>query len=472
MTYHLVAVSIASWQGAALLREKKKIEKLLGNRQFFIESKFFGIEFWSDEEFLSMEKCGIDSYLNAARKARRSLLKVLNCFKYSETPIFLLADEGFGIDESSICVFGRILPDNESMNWVKDFEFSLTESNQISPKKIWGKISGFELTLNSMGFHNRNVVYKGSLDDVKNNIPDIPCVAIFRVVRTPMIFTRLIRALTRLENTSSLIWKKKNIPMPTDSKTFKNNPETLFWWAFDAGEADQLEPYYREIDLWRDEFVIDDSSRQNRQQRNAIKSQGPEGTLNYNGTNLSPSDFTAMVALEEILQEPIPEVIESRASVPKFGFFIESGEIVSLYLYKKNLKCLPECIGKFQNLRTLTAGSNVIPSIPSYICKLEKLVTLNLSNNCIINIPDEIGGLKHLEHLYLMANKIAQLPESIDQLVNLEYMNFSSNKITRLPEALKHLKKLKFLNIIDNPLESKYHEWIKDLQNRNIHILL
>ncbi len=761
-THHLIGVPLQPWQSAGLEREKHKVKELIGNQIYFINNEFLGISFASEEDLSQAGKIDLDCYFKAARVARKSLCRIQTFFKLCGNPVFLLADEEHGIDVECNSVFGMLLQGNKSaINW-DSLKTNVEESNNVIPGEIWGKINDLDLTLIPKARTWENVVYAGIASDPGSEITDTPYVVLFRVVRTPMTYTRLFSALINLTASFWVI-----------SKEGGRNPK-FCWWALGTGDADQLVPYYRDADLRRDEFVRDDStvrqtlhksqlaalveiesmlgfqfrytpdirklpwvggyseregdvvglglarcniqklppdikslaklavldlrenslreipsevyylsaleelrvSRNNlatlrpevgqlqhlqilnaaenqlaelpasfaemhdlrdvnlsrnkfsrvpppllqvpnmehlhlafniirvipstiakltslrildlernqirrlpstfshvphlnelnlkknpitrlpdgfhqltelqildldgtritkfpeqllqmvhlevlrpstweeelnkrrffapklsvpglnhniqetqkkarKQPRaggpelrnrtspsiNAFKPAGVQDAIPYYGSWLSPSDYAAIVSLEEVLGEPIPEVRETRRGTPKFGFYIEDGQVVSIFLTKKNLESLPECIAKFRHLKIIEAVSNAIKTIPPHILELETLVTLDLTANRIQEIPLEIGKLSHIQTLHLMMNEIKEIPESIGILENLQTFTLADNKILKLPEAVKSLKKLRFLNLMNNPLDPTYHRWIIDLRNKKIHVI-
>ncbi|XVE92342.1 hypothetical protein REPUB_Repub01dG0089000 [Reevesia pubescens] len=107
----------------------------------------------------------------------------------------------------------------------------------------------------------------------------------------------------------------------------------------------------------------------------------------------------------------------------------ETGVVERVELSGRQLRLLPEALGK-----------------------LHGLVYLNLSNNQIEVIPDSIGGLKKLEELDASSNLLQNLPDSIGYLLNLRVLNVSGNKLNALPESIARCSSLSELDASFNSL--------------------
>ncbi|KAI3433138.1 uncharacterized protein J3R85_007355 [Psidium guajava] len=90
--------------------------------------------------------------------------------------------------------------------------------------------------------------------------------------------------------------------------------------------------------------------------------------------------------------------------------------------------------------------------VPEALGKISGLLVLDLSHNLLEVIPDSIGGLKSLELLDISSNLLESLPDSIGLLVNLKVLNVSGNKLKALPESIAGCSSLKELDASFNNL--------------------
>ena len=137
-----------------------------------------------------------------------------------------------------------------------------------------------------------------------------------------------------------------------------------------------------------------------------------------------------------------------------YRILIKKGEIVGLGLTHLNLKKLPDCIRKLNNLEILNLAGNQLDEIPTWIGKLTALKKLNIVNNKIKRLPESIGNLTSLEILELSQNEIERLPESIGNLVTLTDLGFGTNQLKELPESIGNLKALEEIFLPQNLLNS------------------
>jgi len=127
--------------------------------------------------------------------------------------------------------------------------------------------------------------------------------------------------------------------------------------------------------------------------------------------------------------------------------------LVKLNISYNKLTCIPDSIGKLQNLTQLDLKSNEIDCIPLQLFQLKQLQELDLSFNKIKVIPSKISMLVNLVELKLSRNKIQTIPPEIGKLKNLRKLHIDDNQITVLPAEFEELD-LKVLLIQDNPLKS------------------
>ncbi|NEO36773.1 MAG: GTPase [Moorea sp. SIOASIH] len=131
--------------------------------------------------------------------------------------------------------------------------------------------------------------------------------------------------------------------------------------------------------------------------------------------------------------------------------------LTKLNLSGNQLTIVPESIGKLTNLTELNLSKNQLTTVPESIGKLTNLTTLNLSFNHfnqLTIVPESIGKLTKLTELNLSTNNLKKIPESINQLTLLTQLDLSFNQLITVPESITKLSNLTKLNLRDNPLEN------------------
>ncbi|MYH53542.1 MAG: hypothetical protein F4139_11480 [Gemmatimonadetes bacterium] len=158
-----------------------------------------------------------------------------------------------------------------------------------------------------------------------------------------------------------------------------------------------------------------------------------------------------------------------------------SGRVVSLDLYKNNLKgrISPE-IGNLTALETLNLGRNWRPGpssigltgpIPSEIGNLSKLSDLNLSSNELTGrIPVELGGLSNLARLDLGWNDLTgPIPVELTQLDALTKLDLIQNNLTgTIPPGIGDMVSLTDLNLGNNGLSGEIPAELGNLSLTNL----
>ena len=117
----------------------------------------------------------------------------------------------------------------------------------------------------------------------------------------------------------------------------------------------------------------------------------------------------------------------------------------------RNVKYIPEDIGKLYQLQDLLITKTSISTIPDTIGYLSKLVILRMNYNMnLTQLPDSMQYLLQIRHLILYSNAICELPKHIGNCSNLETIIMRSNNLTALPESIGDLTKLRMLVLSDN----------------------
>ena len=152
-------------------------------------------------------------------------------------------------------------------------------------------------------------------------------------------------------------------------------------------------------------------------------------------------------------------------SLPKTIGNLEN--LTSLDISFSELTSLPETIGNLENLTDLNISGNQLTSLPETITNLKNLTDLNIGGNQLTPLPEAIGNLENLTSLTsldISFSELTSLPETIGNLENLTDLNISHNQLTSLPETIGNLENLTDLNISDNQLTS-LPETIGNLEN-------
>ena len=88
------------------------------------------------------------------------------------------------------------------------------------------------------------------------------------------------------------------------------------------------------------------------------------------------------------------------------GIKIENHNVVELTIYYKDIETIPESIGNFQHLKSLSIENTKIDSLPVSFENLKSLTNLNLSRNKFKEFPNIILKLKNIKDFMMDGNKI------------------------------------------------------------------
>lgn len=126
-------------------------------------------------------------------------------------------------------------------------------------------------------------------------------------------------------------------------------------------------------------------------------------------------------------------------------------ETLSLY---SNVSRLPNTIGTLKNLKELSVYSKKLTEFPKDILKLTNLEYLYVRTEKIDKLPEEIGDLVHLNHLDLCGNKLKDLPKNFGKLSQLKKLNLGYNNLQKIPAALYGMNSIEELDLRNNPFQS------------------
>ena len=116
---------------------------------------------------------------------------------------------------------------------------------------------------------------------------------------------------------------------------------------------------------------------------------------------------------------------------------------------------IPQAIGWFGNLETLSLGGNRFSNVPTELFSLPKLTHIDLSNNNYSGpIPTGFGGMAVLKVLILSQNEFTgNVPADILSNTNLSILDLSNNKLTGgVPAAISSMTGLEYLSLSENNL--------------------
>lgn len=154
------------------------------------------------------------------------------------------------------------------------------------------------------------------------------------------------------------------------------------------------------------------------------------------------------------------------ATLPDWIGDLQSITELSIDYYNRNLKTLPESIGKLKNLTKLSIRSSGVEKLPDNIGNLSSLTELEIGcNNNLKTLPDSIGNLKNLVKFNLCHLPIEVLPEWIGNLQNLTQLSLVGNyKIKEIPNSIGKLKMLRKLDLSGLSIK-RLPDCIGDLDN-------
>ncbi|KAG2651988.1 hypothetical protein PVAP13_1NG326800 [Panicum virgatum] len=126
-------------------------------------------------------------------------------------------------------------------------------------------------------------------------------------------------------------------------------------------------------------------------------------------------------------------------------------QLEELRLASNNLVSLPDSIGLLSNLKLLDVSGNRLRVLPDSISKCSSLVELDANYNALAYLPTGIGlELVHLQTLRVHLNKLRSLPSSVCEMRSLRLLDAHFNELRGLPAAIGRLSALETLNLSSN----------------------
>ncbi|MDI7215029.1 leucine-rich repeat domain-containing protein [Leptospira santarosai] len=203
-------------------------------------------------------------------------------------------------------------------------------------------------------------------------------------------------------------------------------------------QIQKQKPYYLMLAYYHDDeesTVIFDSSGKI---QNSLYPELEKKSINLN--KLYDSENQSIYVDDRKLEE-IPDEIGNYQDL----------ETLSLYT---NVAKLPNTIGTLKNLSDLTIYSKKLTEFPIEICKLINLEYLYVRTEKINKLPEDMGNLTNLNHLDLCGNKLKDLPKSIQKLTLLKQLNLGENQFEKIPTALYGMNSIEELDIRNNPFKN------------------
>ncbi|KAF8010243.1 hypothetical protein BT93_J1009 [Corymbia citriodora subsp. variegata] len=120
-----------------------------------------------------------------------------------------------------------------------------------------------------------------------------------------------------------------------------------------------------------------------------------------------------------------------------------------------HLEKLPDSIGRLQSLLELNIKSTKVSELPHSIGNLERLEILNCFGCYLENLPNSIGRLQSLVDLDMRYSKIKILPNCIGDLKKLELLYLTGSHISELPKTIGMLENLEALHACCKYLEGE-----------------
>ncbi|KAK3158351.1 hypothetical protein QOZ80_2AG0136010 [Eleusine coracana subsp. coracana] len=133
----------------------------------------------------------------------------------------------------------------------------------------------------------------------------------------------------------------------------------------------------------------------------------------------------------------------------------EGKPVERVCLADRQLRLLPEPVGRIRGLLALDVSRNQLKVVPDAIGGLEHLEELRLNSNALVSLPDSIGLLSNLKILDVSGNRLKVLPDSISKCRSLVELDASYNALVYLPTGIGHeLVNLQTLRVHLNKLRS------------------
>ncbi|MHA1284247.1 MAG: leucine-rich repeat domain-containing protein [Promethearchaeota archaeon] len=416
--FYAIGIEIDKNQEKKLKESRNWLENLLKTLSFDIDSGFFFIPFWYDEEKGSALDFPIRK-IKIVLKVLDKINEIKEHFEINSIPIILSGYEGIidGIDEF---ILGYAYPLKEDINILSLLKESLEGFKELLTFKIEREIKTNEVKLELLGEINKFYLFKSTFKDLYKP---------FEEQKFFLLTCRInpgISASEFIEIYQSAL------------DTFKNILKSLFL-KFNVRKINMI--------FWSD-LVTE------------IISDWPEhfDTIGEIATNKSDKDI-------------ISELKNTyKIKLNKYSIEIKNGRVTFLTLQNNNLSEVPKIVFSLNELSNLNLMNNKLSKIPIKIANLKKLEVLSLDSNNFQEIPESIYHLRNLKSLYLANNNLKEIPNLLGNMESLTTLSLENNEIEEIPAALGRLKNLKSLYLSKNPIKIIHDNVFKAAKLENLYL--
>ncbi len=136
------------------------------------------------------------------------------------------------------------------------------------------------------------------------------------------------------------------------------------------------------------------------------------------------------------------------------------------------LESLPQSLFALSLVEANFCGNSQLGDRLLPIFEMTSLERLYLSSCGVTQVPKTVGTLSNLHRLDLSFNSIASLPEEIGELDSLESINVANNLLSSFPLSWSSLYSLLELNFAHNSLPDAVPEWIQEMPDRCVDLIL
>ena len=133
---------------------------------------------------------------------------------------------------------------------------------------------------------------------------------------------------------------------------------------------------------------------------------------------------------------------------------IDLGRVETLALEEGTTRLLGDLRAQWSAVRTLDLGDGGLSAMPEEAYELaDRVVRLSLDRNRLTALPPDLGRFRNLRFLSACDNQIRELSPTLRECANLRELRLEGNKLTKPVLDMKALSKLRSLALFNNPIE-------------------
>ena len=133
---------------------------------------------------------------------------------------------------------------------------------------------------------------------------------------------------------------------------------------------------------------------------------------------------------------------------------IDLGRVETLALREGTTRLLGDLRAQWSAVRTLDLGDGGLSAMPEEAYELaDRVVRLSLDRNRLTALPPDLGRFRNLRFLSACDNQIRELSPTLRECANLRELRLEGNKLTKPVLDMKALSKLRSLALFNNPIE-------------------